>query len=145
MLWTLSAVSSYRCVPRSARSAPVSSDSCGTSIAKLYEGGQSALPHSGNKCRVVDEIQFFNRSNLRSQAAPREMLSPREIAGNHVMQAISPQNRRFCPRCGRNQIARSHFRGVIEQRLLRTLHLHAYRCCDCGKRFYSRSPRPRAA
>jgi hypothetical protein len=46
--------------------------------------------------------------------------------------------------------ANSHFHGAIEEQLLRALQLRAYRCCDCGKRFYgrrasSRSPLSRAA
>lgn len=66
------------------------------------------------------------------------------------MQVIAPTTKRLCPHCGRDQIANSHFRGTIEEQVLRTLHLHAYRCCDCGKRFYGRrgafrSPSSRAA
>jgi hypothetical protein len=57
------------------------------------------------------------------------------------MQAVgaSSNRRRFCPRCGRNDIAKSHS-GVIEQQVLRMLHLRAYRCCECGRRFYGRRP-----
>jgi len=43
----------------------------------------------------------------------------------------------FCPSCGRNDIVKSHA-GGIEQQVLRMLHLRAYRCCDCGRRFYGR-------
>jgi len=66
------------------------------------------------------------------------------------MQGIGQAAKRHCPYCGCYRIAHSRFRGVIEGQLLRTFHLDAYRCCDCGKRFYgrsgpSRSPSSRAA
>jgi len=55
------------------------------------------------------------------------------------MEGINPAAKRYCPHCGCDRIAHSRLRGVIEQQFLRTLRLDAYRCCDCGKRFYGRS------
>jgi len=55
------------------------------------------------------------------------------------MQVMHRAPKRYCPRCGCDRVAHSRHRGAIEEQVLRTIRLDAYRCCDCGKRFYGRS------
>jgi len=61
------------------------------------------------------------------------------------MQRTDPAAKRHCPYCGCDRIAHSRFRRVIEGQLLRTFHMDAYRCCDCGTRFYGRSGSSRSS
>jgi hypothetical protein len=45
--------------------------------------------------------------------------------------------KRTCPNCKSQDIIRSHRRGFIEEYLLPSFRVRAYRCIECDTRFYA--------
>ena len=48
-----------------------------------------------------------------------------------------PRARRCCPRCGSDEVRRSHRRGLVELLILPIFLRRPYYCNRCMRRFYS--------